>query len=1419
MSFSQAGSKITQTGTDANLSGLNGVAGVTTTSYGNTTIYDIGNQQLEIQGTLSHDPDAEVLIIGNTAPRNDFFITSTGTYNYGRTADIGQINTTQTRGCGLFITQEIDGTENQFTQAHAGFVNQGTFNWIGGTILCNSSFWGDASSSTLLYVRNGTLVTQSSSGTPRIDMGNGATVDIIGLEYRNTQGNGLRGFILRKDATYTNLAGLYVEDSSIAFLGNGNNQPSSSVLTLTDIARQEQLNDDIWGLYQKSQFKFINYELGASLADTTLVNRWGDVGGMGCALGVKQVSWNFKDGNGANIQGVKMSAIDTDSGSRPTTAERQYYTGITLPVLENDIEYTGTSDVSGNIAQLEVAHCFVIGLDSTYPTSGGTANVWKADNRTNNQSLTAGTITFYYAVYGKLLNSKAISMNGTGAYLDEVTMVTDVAVTEQNGATVGAYTELENPQKWYDYDLYHIVQNYNRETSTRVSRSGNVIDAGSYDVTIDATAVSVYAFDGSTITIKASTFTGNINTTGTVTLANGAVLNGVINGRVDVTNGATYTEDIDGKFVVDTDTVTSFTISGFIPTEIEHVGSGTTTILGINNAKLTTTTITATGGTLTLGDGLNPSSNYTINGNNIELTGTETDLLGLRGLAEVDYTLSAGKYTFTLLGQARLVVKNLGSLIIDPDFEAIVCGITAGSGQNNILLESGSSLQIGRQTINSGFTSYSEGDAIVFTTDSSNSNFLYQNSWANLRMLSGSTLEYYGGNIVSSGCIAWESGSTINTYSQNAKLLFVDGLATQLPQLRQQTSLATINGLTLEVGKYTAIANPIAFNGYNPINADRAIDISSSTPSNEFLTFYDLLASQGTNADVGMKDNKWVRLINTNIGSDVNVIYQSTGTEGGLVETRKEVVINVKDDVGANLAGVTIYGTDTDHGNRVSANTYNSNPDYVADRVYTGTSDGSGLVSFTGDTGSILASVLYLTVGAVNLDSRGLTNDRADNFLLRAFAYGRQITDININLKGTGQLSVNSFALADGLITESNQITVDAYTTLDNTREVYDRAISVFEGVYAGEASTPLSREGSILIATGLTVTVNGDGATVYDLTGSALTIKSSNFTGGFRNTTVSHGTGSPLFTNLVLENSTWNADQATWTGSADATSTVDVGQAGTYDATGFDFDASSTLNNSSGGAITVVLSSGQQQPIVTGATVNFQVAGATITFNNLASANVQIMEDDNITVNARVINQTGTYVYNAPNGASGTWCYIINRAGYEPIIGTFDPVGNDVTVNGSLDQKLMADGSAMYAGTTSAFLSVTTSSDGSRMNLRIGDGAVSGQAGFDEVEDALSTQDGMSYLCNGGGQVALGIRPNGTFFDMGTNVRLIRDQAGDVNAEFRAIASSTDGIVIDGANGSVIVTQATNDVNVISVNGTPTTSIHDFKNPSIQLG
>ena len=108
----------------------------------------------------------------------------------------------------------------------------------------------------------------------------------------------------------------------------------------------------------------------------------------------------------------------------------------------------------------------------------------------------------------------------------------DASITESNKSLVDAYTSIDNAAQFYDRAKAYLVDNYDGETEALVSKDRNLVDAGDYNVTIDANATNAFAFDGTTITIKADTFVGEIKTTGTFTLNNDAEIYG---GYIDMT--------------------------------------------------------------------------------------------------------------------------------------------------------------------------------------------------------------------------------------------------------------------------------------------------------------------------------------------------------------------------------------------------------------------------------------------------------------------------------------------------------------------------------------------------------------------------------------------------------------------------------------------------------------------------------------------------------------------------------------------------------------------------------------------------------------------------------------------------------------------------------------------------------------------
>lgn len=738
---------------------------------------------------------------------------------------------------------------------------------------------------------------------------------------------------------------------------------------------------------------------------------------------------------------------------------------------------------------------------------------------------------------------------------------TGVLTLENTNGTVIKYTsappEVETTSTTYTGGGSIVVVNNTKrvttdQTITNPQDDKIVFDGSGSNYTIDGGIVPVIEnVSGNTVTVNL------INGAPTPTLleTDGSFI--VVDaGIINVADGTTYTVDAEKKFVVDTDTVTSFTISGIIPKEIETTGTGSTTIIGINNAKLTTTTISGTG-TLVLGDGLNPSSNWVVGSGTLTLNGTEGDLSGLRGLADVDYADAGGKIVYTVNDTTKIIISGTGDLTIDSDVEQLVCGVTPASGVHTIDVKNSGRLQVGKAKNVGGFTIYSSGPAIVFTNDSANNLFTVADSWANLFIDNGGTMDWYGGEIQTIGCFNAEPSSIFNTYSNEAIFVSVSSsLQATRPEayVRMKSSNINVNGFVNKFGIYLSIGQPTTFKGYEPISSGSAIDMSNQSASNVFYDFEDLIAGKGNTRDIGGKSETWLRLLNTNLGSDITVTAQQTNAVSDqqyIVENKKGIIFNYEDEVGNIIQGAKIYLSDTDHGNRLGANQVGTNASYLNDNVYTGSSNASGNIDFSSVANSILLSVYHHNNENGNpiyslYDSRGNNNDVSDLFTFYSISYLQTPANVTLELKGIGTLNQSQVLVTDLLITETTKATVDAYTELETPQKFYDRAKSYLYDNFQGEANTIVSREGNLIDCGSYDLVVDATSGTAFSIAGNVITIKASTFTGDITTTgTITLQNGASFIGTFTDTNGTTTVTELTLTG-LQSNSEVRIYQAGT---------------------------------------------------------------------------------------------------------------------------------------------------------------------------------------------------------------------------------------------------------------------------------
>lgn len=216
------------------------------------------------------------------------------------------------------------------------------------------------------------------------------------------------------------------------------------------------------------------------------------------------------------------------------------------------------------------------GRISTLPTYSGIKCLQYKTYAGNTETIKA-THTFLSYKYGYGITSKEIVVQSNADITETDFKLEDPSISEGSKSTVNAYSEINTAAKLYDISAAYLEDNLGTYTDFLATRSGNLIDAGAYNVTIDATASSVFAVSGNTITIKASNFTGDMITAGLITLANGATFSGT---RTD-TNGTVLPDSI-------------LTLTGLQPnSEVRIYQAGTTTeVDGIENSGTSFSTTT-----------------------------------------------------------------------------------------------------------------------------------------------------------------------------------------------------------------------------------------------------------------------------------------------------------------------------------------------------------------------------------------------------------------------------------------------------------------------------------------------------------------------------------------------------------------------------------------------------------------------------------------------------------------------------------------------------------------------------------------------------------------------------------------------------------------------------------------------------------
>jgi hypothetical protein len=246
---------------------------------------------------------------------------------------------------------------------------------------------------------------------------------------------------------------------------------------------------------------------------------------------------------GGNLFTYDGSVLTTNFSSvvvDATAASKISYNSATNVLTVKSSVMTDTDDVaewrnpSGTISLANGAE-----IRGVYASSAGTATVWEFQSVAVGSSLalynssgttlyyrdqvtsagdyayyippgTTGTYTWAIEKYGSQRQSGTFAANTGGLLFYVPIYVEDVGITETTQATVAAYTEIENAEKFYDYTAFFRLGEQGIKIGQIATRSGTSIEvqSGLSHVIRKTPSIAVYAIAGGVITTKAEVYAG-----------------------------------------------------------------------------------------------------------------------------------------------------------------------------------------------------------------------------------------------------------------------------------------------------------------------------------------------------------------------------------------------------------------------------------------------------------------------------------------------------------------------------------------------------------------------------------------------------------------------------------------------------------------------------------------------------------------------------------------------------------------------------------------------------------------------------------------------------------------------------------------------------------------------------------------------
>lgn len=519
MSFSLAGSVITQSGTDANLSGLSAIAGVTTTTvtgfYGFTT-YNLVGLKLTVTGTLTIS-STEKLIFSNQGA-SSYILLVEGVLNIFESYVVNSYTSKLPIEAIVFCLS----SSGDWNTEVISLQSSGTITAYNAIFRIPHSIWFRGTA----YFENCTFDKRGSSGDIQTNHASGAlTLRLCSIYADNRSG------LTFRSSTVPTIDRVTVFQARDAW---------NDETVFSQIVRG--LTPAVGNLVDMSQWsanspRVVNAKSGVQFLwgghDNAYRNEH-----YGTIAAFQEVTPTVRTTAGAAIVGATWYLTDTIAAADSAHTSHLSPTGATINPAVRQV-YIVTSDGSGNVAMQNV----LIGAGKR--TVGGTQFGSGNDNRIrprgkNTTGSFDATDDIYDAVvwsYAHVALTLTLILKG-GELAATIPCAAVLSVDPAVTLSKAAATALTVAATLDDvYDLAKLWKVTAAQTnlefpniSTQVATSvGTLLDLGTANVVVDATAVAVFAINTgtNTVTIKASALAVGTKfiklvTTGTITFSNGA---------------------------------------------------------------------------------------------------------------------------------------------------------------------------------------------------------------------------------------------------------------------------------------------------------------------------------------------------------------------------------------------------------------------------------------------------------------------------------------------------------------------------------------------------------------------------------------------------------------------------------------------------------------------------------------------------------------------------------------------------------------------------------------------------------------------------------------------------------------------------------------------------------------------------------